>query len=175
MRPHFVSAILLSFVVGAAAQEPKGKQASPPLNLPSAAEQEAFANGKRRVAFPKRKMSWSEAIEWLVDESGLPYVAGDMPTTDAFEFKGPAGAKFTFTEVVDILNESLLPVQFLLIRRWNAFTIVTSRDRIDPIGMRIQRIVVDELDKRGKTEVVQIVMAVRYLNLDEIAPLIKKR
>src|SRR5436190_2907804 len=101
-------------------------RADAPVKTP----QQAFLDGERRIAFEMRKKPWNEVIEWLVDQTGLNYIAKQSPPTGSFNFISPKGAAFTGPEVIDIINEGLLQHQYVLIRRARSFTIVSADQKV---------------------------------------------
>jgi len=117
---------------------------------------------EKTFRFELRDKPWSQVLDWLADQSGLAFV-GSAPT-GTFTFAGPRGQRYTLTEIVDILNESLLNQRqpYLLVRGNRSFRIVAADERVDPALVRTVR--VDELDKHGKTELVWVSVPVRGLD-----------
>ncbi|MCI0700724.1 MAG: hypothetical protein L0241_06555, partial [Planctomycetia bacterium] len=59
-----------------------------------------------------------------------------------------------------------------LIRRQATFTVVPADEKIDPTF--VPRIKLDELDKRARTELVQVVIPLKTLVADDLVPDVKK-
>jgi hypothetical protein len=126
----------------------------------------------KAAALEFRAKPWGTVLEWLTDQTGLPVITNTKPTgTFTFVPPGPA-TKYTVPEIVDIINEGLLAQKLLLIRRDRSFVIVPADERIDPGSL--PRLLPDELEKRGKTEFVSVVIPLRTLQAEEIAPEVKK-
>ena len=89
-------------------------------------------------------------------------------------FIPPKGKKFTLTEITDILNETLLSQKdkYILIRRAASFTVLPADEKVDPTF--VPRVGLDDLDKRGKYELVSVVLSLTNLQAKEIAPDIRK-
>src|SRR4051812_36495467 len=72
---------------------------------------------RERYAFEMRNKPWSAVIEWLCDHAGVPFVGHVMPT-GTFTFINPRvggeSRKYTIAEVIDIVNDGLLPQRYLL-------------------------------------------------------------
>jgi WD40 repeat protein len=138
----------------------------PPANPP----------GVKRYRIEFRDKPWREVLQWLSEQTGLPVVTGVRPT-GTFTFlapKGSAGARdgYTVPEVIDLLNEALMQQKLLLLRRDASFTIVPADERLDPA--LVPRVTLDALKSRGKTEVVSVVVPLKSLAANDLAPEIKK-
>src|SRR5262249_50322684 len=107
------------------------------------------------------------------DQSGIP-VNTILKPTGSMTFIPPKAdtSRYTIPEVIDILNEALLNQKFLLIRRETCFTIVAADEKIDPSF--VPRLLVEDLDKRGNTEVVSVVMKLSTLVAEDFAPEVRK-
>jgi type II secretory pathway component GspD/PulD (secretin) len=95
---------------------------------------------------------WQDVLDWYGKETGLILVTTDKPTGNV-TIKPPGTRKFTIAEVTDLINESLAPKKFLLVRYTATFTIWPVDERIDPA--LIPAVTPQELTKRGKTELVR--------------------
>jgi hypothetical protein len=135
------------------------------------AARKAFVEGQRRLEFSMREKPWKEVVDWLVDRSGLVYV-GSSPPNGTFNFVPPNKAGHTFIEVIDIVNEGLAPHDLQLIRRNVSFSLV-PKGAIDPSMVR--RIEAPDLDKQGKSEIVQIVVRLKALDAEKFAAEAKKQ
>jgi type II secretion system protein D len=130
---------------------------------------------EKTVVFEMRDKPWSSVLEWLSEQTGLPVITTAKPT-GTFTFIAPrTGANkkaYTIPEVIDILNEALFNQKYLLIRREASLTIVPADEQIDR-GI-LPRITADELPKRGRTEIVTLVLPLQSLVAEDIATEIKK-
>ena len=121
------------------------------------------------VTFSFEDKKWSEVIDWFKRESGLVF-AGTITPTGTVTIKPTPGKKYTIPEVIDLLNEMLAP-RYVIIRREQTFTIWPADEPIE--SQDVARITEEELAKRGKTEVVQLVVSLGALNADETVPQLK--
>jgi RNA polymerase sigma factor (sigma-70 family) len=159
-----------------AAPPPAAQQAPASRPADNAVSPKAEA---KRYPFEVRNKKWSEVLEWLSDQTGLPVVAPSVPT-GTFTFISPrptdqAKRTYTLSEVIDFINEGLLanPTQkFFLIRRPASFNVLLADEKIDPT--LLPQIAPDELDKRGKTELVRVMLPLTSLNAKDIGPEVKK-
>src|SRR2546421_552355 len=117
-----------------------------------------------------RSMPWGNVFEWLTDQTGLPVVTNHKPT-GSFDFYSPK-VKYTLPQVLDLMNEALLIQKYILIRREASFVLVPADEKIDPI--LVPRIGLDDLDQRGKTEIVSVILPLQTMNVEDTAPEIKK-
>jgi hypothetical protein len=76
------------------------------------------------------------------------------------------------TEIIDIVNDSLQMQKHILIRGERSLLIVPNDEKIDP-GL-LPRVQPEDLDKRGQTELVSVVIPLRSLVADDLGPEIKK-
>lgn len=99
------------------------------------------------------KVAWKDVFTWYESESGLTR-SDSTDLSGVVTLTPPAGKKFTLTELTDLINDALLMEKHLLIRRQATFVIVPADKRVDPT--LIPNITVEELPKRGRTELVQV-------------------
>ena len=159
-------------------QVPQPAAAAP--SVAPAAEAPVKAPAEKRYKFEFSGKPWKQVFEWLSDQTGLTFTGINMPTgsCNIIVPKNSVGAKegFTIPEVVDLINEALLaaPVtqRYQLIRREMTYTLFPADEKPDPI--LVPRITVDELPKRGNTEIVQTVIQLNTMNADEYAPEVKR-
>ena len=126
---------------------------------------------ERAIVFKLRNVPWPAALEWLTDVTGLPINASGVPT-GTFSFISRADNKYTLAELIDIFNEGLATHKRVLIRREKSFILAPADERLDP-GL-VPRVTIAELDKRGKTEIVSIVIDLKTLVAEEFAPELKR-
>jgi type II secretion system protein D len=118
---------------------------------------------EKTVAFEMRDKPWPAVIEWLVDQSGLPFI-GSLKPTGTFNFIAPKSQpdkRYTISQVIDILNEGMSGQNLMIVRRSQSFTIVDSSQKIDPA--LLPRLSVDELDQRGESEMANVVLPLKAL------------
>jgi len=129
---------------------------------------------EKTVAFEMRDKPWGAVLEWLADQSGLPVSTIHKPT-GTFTFIAPKSLserRYTISQVIDILNEALVNQKYILIRRNQSFTIVPSDEKIDPAIL--PQLNVEDLDYRGKSELAQVVLPLKSLVAEDLAPEVKK-
>jgi type II secretory pathway component GspD/PulD (secretin) len=120
-----------------------------------------------------RDKPWSAVLEWLADQSGLPIITNYKPTgTFTFIAAQKSRSEYTLPEIIDILNEALLNQKYILIRRSSSITIVPADEKIDPAIL--PRIRPEELDERGNTELVSMVLPLSSLVAEDAAGEVKK-
>jgi RNA polymerase sigma factor (sigma-70 family) len=143
----------------------KEKEKGKPAAAPKPAE--------KQYSFAMDDQPWSKVIEWLVDQSGLAYVGSYRPT-GTFTFHPPKGKLYTLPEIFDIVNEGLQAnnQKYVLIRREQTFGMVPADEKIDPT--LVPRVEAHDLAKRGKRDLVKVMVPLLVLNAETIAPDVKK-
>jgi hypothetical protein len=128
------------------------------------------ASGKK-TAFSVPEGDWKIVLAWLTDVSDLPVISLTMPKGKV-EIKAKFDQKPSVTEIIDMLNEVLLPQRLVIIRRAASILICDPNEPMDPHVQRFD--VLDDLEKVGKYEIVKVSIALKYLNAEKIAPSIKR-
>src|SRR5690606_28852651 len=106
--------------------------------------------------------SWDYVLNWFESQSGLRRLEGQSPEgTVSLTIDNRA-----LPEVIDILNEHLIPLQLILDRREESFT-VRQINRVP--GARARRVSLSDLSKLGKTEFVQVLIPVADGKAQKIA------
>jgi len=131
---------------------------------------------EKRISFSMTKKPWqgeSGVLKWLSDQLGIPLVGTAFPT-GSFTFNPPVinGVVQTYTlpEVVDLINQELQRQKWVLIRYKDHFTVVPS----DADLPSFPRINLDELPRRGASEVVSLVYPLKKMGAAELEPEVQK-
>src|SRR5262245_5405211 len=131
---------------------------------------------EKTYVFEMRNKPWAGVIEWLVDNTGLPFISDNTPPTGTFTYVAPRTGlnpkALTMSEIFDVVNENLIAKKFVLIRRPAAITLVPADEKI-PVEL-VPKISIDELSKFGNSEIVQVEYPLKSLIAEEIAPEAKK-
>jgi type II secretory pathway component GspD/PulD (secretin) len=128
----------------------------------------------KRFSFEMRNKPWKDVLTWLTEVTGKPVITTFKPT-GSFTFVGPPKKTYSIPEIIDSLNEGLLnsmTQKYCLIHRERSFTLVPADEKID--GSLLPRVSAEDLDKRGRTELVSVVLPLRSLPVEDLAPEIKK-
>ncbi|MBX7102475.1 MAG: hypothetical protein K1X57_00235 [Gemmataceae bacterium] len=149
---------------------PKEPTPAPTVIMPAAPVDPAKL-AEKQVAFEMRDKPWKGVLEWLSNETGLPIITTATPT-GSFSYYGNPKKKYSITEVIDVINEALMNQKFILLRRDASFTIVSADQAIDPAI--VPRVRLEDLGGRGSTEVVQVVVQLKSLVAEDIAPEVMK-
>jgi RNA polymerase sigma factor (sigma-70 family) len=132
-------------------------------------------SAQKLYTFSFQNKPWKQVFEWLADHTGLACTATLAPP-GTFTFTPPRGKRYTIPEIVDILNEALLAnpptQQFLLIRRSKTFTLLPADEKIDP--SLVPDVSVEDLPRRGNTEIVKLSLRLRRGKAEDVAPIVKK-
>ena len=128
---------------------------------------------EKMISFEMRDKPWGQVLEWFSDQSSLPFI-GNIKPTGTFTFIAPRGApkQYTIPQIIDILNEALLNQKYVLIRRTASFTLMPADEKIDPAIL--PRIAIEDLEQRGNTELVSVVLPLTSLVAEDVAPEVKK-
>ncbi|MFO0844709.1 MAG: secretin N-terminal domain-containing protein [Gemmataceae bacterium] len=151
-----------------AAPPPGAKAEDAPKERPKKKDEKLYA-------FNMDKKPWGSVLAWLTERTGRPVIANSMPT-GTFSYLSPPGKMYTLPEVIDIINEGMLANaatnKYYLINRERSFIVVPADDKVSPD--LLPRITVDELDDRGRTELVQLVLPLKTLDVEQQAPEVKR-
>ena len=112
---------------------------------------------------------WSKVLDWFAKETKLVFLSTEKPT-GSLTLK--SDEKYTLPELLDLFNEVLAQKNWVIIRREHSFLIHPAADKI-PREI-LHQITLEELTKRGNTEVVQVVIPLKTIVADDIAPQAKK-
>ncbi|MCI0380116.1 MAG: hypothetical protein L0215_21235 [Gemmataceae bacterium] len=154
------TATLLATHAGAQTKEP-GKKS----------EMKAQADVKRlTVAF--REQNWDKVFEWLVDQTGLPFLSAHKAPTGTFTLVTAPGFTLTIPELIDLVNERLLASRFHVMRRDSAFLLLPADERIDPA--LVPTVPIEDLAKRGQTELVRVVLPLKTLKAKDLVPEVRR-
>jgi type II secretory pathway component GspD/PulD (secretin) len=120
-----------------------------------------------------RDVPWSRVFEWLGDQTGMPFIGSGARPVGTFTFV-PTRADRTYTvpEIIDILNDALIGQKLLLLRREHSLTLIAADEKVDP-GL-VPRVRPDELEQRGRTELVSLVVRLKSAPAEDVAPEVKK-
>src|SRR5262249_23745830 len=122
-----------------------------------------------------RDAPWRQVIDFLVEITGLPLISQVVPTgsvtIESPRIKGEV-KKLTVAEVLDLVNEALLPKKYLIVRRQASLLVGPADEPLDPILIR--PVTLDQLDECAKTEMVKITYPLQVLNAESFAPSVKK-
>ncbi|MCI0640180.1 MAG: hypothetical protein L0Y72_14875 [Gemmataceae bacterium] len=145
-----------------------GAQVKEPGKKP---ETKAQAEVKRlTVAF--REQNWDKVFEWLVDQTGLPFLSAHKAPTGTFTLVTAPGFTLTIPELIDLVNERLLASRFHVMRRDSAFLLLPADERIDPA--LVPTVPIEDLAKRGRTELVRVVLPLKTLKAKDLVPEVRK-
>jgi hypothetical protein len=121
-----------------------------------------------KVAFDNTP--WRKVFEWLTELTGKPVITNFQPT-GPLTFQGPPGKEYTIPEVIDIINEGLLPYKFQMIQRPRSFSLVPADEKINPVVL--YRVRLPDLAKHGKTELVSLTLPLMGLEAGDIVPVVE--
>ncbi len=125
----------------------------------------------KKYTFRMKNVPWADVLKWYSEESRLTMITTVKPT-GTFTFDPPEGKQFTLAEITDILNEALEQQKFILIPRHMTFFIHPADEKID--GALPPRVSLEDLPKRGRTELVQVILPVRNLDILDAKDELKK-
>jgi type II secretory pathway component GspD/PulD (secretin) len=124
--------------------------ATPPTP-PSAAAKPAPTPPEPRLRFQFRFQRWADVLEWFAHEADLSLVL-DAPPPGTFNYSDTRD--YTPAEAIDLLNGVLQTKGYTLIRRGRMLLVINLKGGLQE-GV-VPQITLDELDKRGKFELVTV-------------------
>ncbi len=154
---------------GVKREPPEGKPAEvkPTIILPAESKTDTPKSDKDTYHFEMRQKPWREVLEWLADRTQLAFIGVHIPT-GTFTFIPTKGKQFTVPQIIDVINEGLLTTdntqKYILIRREHSFTLVPASEAIDPAI--VPHISLRDLEKKGRTEVVRIIVQLKTMEAE---------
>lgn len=126
------------------------------------------------VSFVFDEKPWKSVLEWFAKESGLVFysTSGGMPQ-GSLTLKTDPSRKYTISQVVDMLNEALAPQNYIIVRRSQTFTVLPADAKL-PKDL-LPKITLEELQKKGDTELVEVTYTLKFTSPDEIVTQLQKR
>ena len=136
------------------------------------------------MRFPFRfdKTPWKDVFAWYAKLSGLAASHTELPT-GAFTFTPRQRAfrdsdeplwdiDYTLDEITDAINDALVPQKWLLVRAEKAFSVIPADEKVDPKWAAQTKL--DDLGRRGRTELVQVVIRAKGWRANDVLPDVKK-
>ncbi|MCC7087337.1 MAG: hypothetical protein IT427_20235 [Pirellulales bacterium] len=133
----------------------------PKTPLPVTAKSSGGPSDEYRFNF--HHQPWKDVLEWLAEQAELSLVI-DAPPPGTFNYFDTRAYKLP--EVIDIINGVLLPKGYTLVRKDRMLTLVNFQGGAIPTAL-IPTVSLEELQQRGKNEIVSTVFAVHSLSTDE--------
>ena len=125
----------------------------------------------RRLKFSFRFQPWVDVLNWFAEQADLSLVL-DAPPPGTFNYTD--SREYSVPEAIDLLNGVLLTKGYTLLRRERMLMVLDLTDGV-PADL-VPRISLDEIDRRGRFELVSVVFPLGERNAEEvkteIAPLL---
>src|SRR5262249_19560646 len=104
----------------------------------------------------------------------LPFVSKYKAPAGTINFIAPKGREFSLLEIYDLINERLQATEkFTLLRSDVSMSLVPADE--DPPPSLVPRITIEELKRRGRTEIVELLIPLKgSLVAEEFAPSFKR-
>ncbi|MFM2094144.1 MAG: hypothetical protein RIS70_1268 [Planctomycetota bacterium] len=118
--------------------------------------------GEVKLKFNFRYAPWKEVLDWFANKADLSFV-GDRYPSGTFNY---SDTKFyTIGESIDLINGVLLTKGYTLVRRERLLMLVDLEDTIpEPL---VELITPEEIDNRGRYELVRTLFSLRRLTPEE--------
>ncbi|MFO0903627.1 MAG: secretin N-terminal domain-containing protein [Pirellulales bacterium] len=128
-------------------------------------------DGERKLRFNFRYAPWKDVLDWFATQADLSLVL-DAPPPGTFNYTDTR--TYSPEEAIDILNGVLLTKGYVLLRRERMVLLLNLEDEVpDPL---VELVTPQELDKRGRFELVRCLFPLKKLTPEdaekEIAKLI---
>jgi hypothetical protein len=127
----------------------------PPVRSDATPEEKS----KKSFAVRFRKAEWKDVIAWYAKISGLKLVGDTLPPGPV-TLEPPRNQKFTIEELTDVLNEAMTWHDLTLVRGQGSFTILSTNKDIPTAA--VPRIDLQDLPRRGKTELIQLELPIPF-------------
>ncbi len=126
----------------------------------------------KKIAFAMDGKPWPAVFKWLADQTGVPVITSGKPV-GAFTFTPPAGMTFTLGEVIDIINEGLLPQKIHLVNRGRNYVVAGAADLAD----LVPQLDPEDLDdpKLGRNDIVSVTFALKKARATDVGADVEKQ
>jgi len=161
----FASAIALCLLAPTAVFDHLAAGEEPPVadkEVSTAADSSA-QQPERRLRFSFRHTRWIDVLEWLSEQSNLSLVL-DAPPPGSFNYSD--SKEYTPLEAIDLVNGVLATKGFTLVRRDRMLTLVGLAGGV-PRAL-LPRLQLDDLDDRGKFEMVSVAFPVGRRKIEQV-------
>tara|TARA_R110002095_G_scaffold173591_2_gene150961 strand:+ start:3856 stop:7668 length:3813 start_codon:yes stop_codon:yes gene_type:complete len=117
-----------------------------------------------KMSFNFRFAPWGDVLKLFAESAGYTLDLNDVPpgTFNYFD-----NGSYTPTEALDIINGYLLQKGYIIVRR-NQFLVVLNIDNGIPPNL-VPIVASDELEKRGKNELMSVSFQLEGVDLDQVA------
>lgn len=144
----------------------------PPPGVAPMTEQPPAAvvvNGEKKLTFNFRFAPWEMVLKWFAEQADLTM---DLTATPPGTFNYFDNGQYSVTEALDILNGYLLQKGYILVRR-DKFLVSLNIDNGIPPNL-VPQVSLEELEKRGKNELLSVVLPLEGTDADTAAADIKE-
>ncbi len=117
----------------------------------------------RRLRFSFRFQPWADVLNWFAEQADLSLVL-DAPPPGTFNYTD--SREYTVPEAIDLLNGVLMTKNYTLLRRERMLMVLDLTTGV-PADL-VPRLSLDEIDRRGKFELVSVAFPVGDLNPEEV-------
>jgi len=107
---------------------------------------------EKRLQFRFQFLPWEDVLSWFAEQAELSLVVTEAPPRGTFNFVDTR--EYTPTESIDLMNSVLIHQGYTLVRRGRMLMVIDISRGI-PEGV-VPQVALDELDKRGKHELVTV-------------------
>ncbi len=114
------------------------------------------------MKFSFRYQPWGDVLDWFAEQADLSLIM-DSPPPGTLNYTD--GKAYTPAEAIDLLNSILLTKGYTLVRREKMLIVVNLEDGIPP--NLVTTISMDELDERGKYELVSVLFDLKKMSAEE--------
>ncbi len=120
--------LTLDSAVGAQTNDPAAPQKEQKRAAEVAAQQKQAKEEQKTYLFEMNNKKWDVVLEWLADQTGRPFISNIRPK-GSINFKAKPSEKYTIPQIMDIINDALLPQKMILLNRGSSFTIVPTDEK----------------------------------------------
>lgn len=124
----------------------------------------------QKLSFSFQYAPWEVVLKLFADINGMSTDLADMPMGT---FTYHDNREYTMTEALDVLNGYLLSKGYILVHRDNFLVCVKISENAVPVQY-IQRVTEDELDARGKNELLTLTIPLKEGDADKMVSDIEK-
>ncbi len=123
----------------------------------------APAKPSDKLRFNFRYQPWKDVLDWFAETADLSLVGDNIPKGT---FNYTDSREYTAAEAIDLLNGVLQTKGYTLVRKGRMLMVINLEDGIPP--NLIETVPVEEIDKRGQHELIEVVFQLQNVSPEEV-------
>ena len=167
MKPILRTSLLFGLAAIAAARPAPAAAQEPPADEDRGKRVQTTPANSAALRFSFSSAGWADVLQWFSEQADLSLQLEQLPT-GTFTFSDPTRS-YDPSEALDVINLALIKRGYTLVRRGRMLQVIDlETDNANKLISEIAELVrADDLERRGKTDIVSCVMPLGSLSPDD--------